>query len=99
MHVLWERGPSSVQEVQQLLEGTPAYTTVQTIMTTMEKKGPYRKDTARQGLCLPCGGRARKGTRSCGEGYGSIAMMLVIPSSVLAVVLIIMAAFGTRNST
>ena len=43
MHVLWELGPSTVQEVQQLLDGSPAYTTVQTIMTTMEKKGRAKR--------------------------------------------------------
>jgi BlaI family penicillinase repressor len=39
MHVLWERGPSTVQEVQAQLEGEPAYTTVQTILNVMERKG------------------------------------------------------------
>ena len=39
MHVLWEKGPCTVQQVQRELAGTPAYTTVQTIMNTMEKKG------------------------------------------------------------
>ena len=38
MHVLWEDGPSTVQHVQERLPGNPAYTTVQTIMNTMEKK-------------------------------------------------------------
>ena len=38
MHVLWEIGPSTVQEVQTRLEGEPAYTTVQTILNTMERK-------------------------------------------------------------
>jgi BlaI family transcriptional regulator, penicillinase repressor len=39
LHVLWEDGPSTVQHVQERLPGDPAYTTVQTIMNTMEKKG------------------------------------------------------------
>jgi BlaI family penicillinase repressor len=39
MHVLWEKGPSTVQEVQARLKGKPAYTTVQTILNTMTKKG------------------------------------------------------------
>ena len=38
MHVLWEKGPSTVQQVQACLEGEPAYTTVQTIMNTMAHK-------------------------------------------------------------
>lgn len=39
LHVLWEHGPSTVQQVQSQLDGEPAYTTVQTIMNTMEQKG------------------------------------------------------------
>jgi predicted transcriptional regulator len=38
MNVLWDKGPSTVQEVQAQLEGKPAYTTVQTILNTMVKK-------------------------------------------------------------
>lgn len=43
LHVLWEHGPSTVQEVQNQLEGEPAYTTVQTIMNTMEQKGRAKR--------------------------------------------------------
>lgn len=39
MHVLWDFGPSTVQQVQQHLEGKHAYTTIQTILNTMEGKG------------------------------------------------------------
>ena len=39
MHVLWEQGASTVQEVQEKLQGEPAYTTVQTILNVMAKKG------------------------------------------------------------
>ena len=39
MNVLWDHGPSSVQEVQARLSGKPAYTTVQTTLNTMERKG------------------------------------------------------------
>jgi predicted transcriptional regulator len=38
MQVLWERGPSTVQEVQAELAGEPAYTTVQTILNIMAQK-------------------------------------------------------------
>jgi BlaI family transcriptional regulator, penicillinase repressor len=38
MNVLWDRGPSTVQEVQAQLAGKSAYTTVQTILNTMVKK-------------------------------------------------------------
>jgi BlaI family transcriptional regulator, penicillinase repressor len=39
MHVLWDLGPCTVQQVQDQLEGRHAYTTVQTILNTMEAKG------------------------------------------------------------
>ncbi len=43
MQVLWERGPSTVQEVQAQMEGEPAYTTVQTILNIMLKKGRTKR--------------------------------------------------------
>lgn len=43
MHVLWERGPSTVQEVQESLGREHAYTTVQTILNTMERKGRTKR--------------------------------------------------------
>jgi predicted transcriptional regulator len=43
LQILWEAGPSTVQEVQERLQGEPAYTTVQTIMNTMEKKGRTKR--------------------------------------------------------
>ena len=43
MNVLWEKGPSTVQEVQVHLEGNPAYTTVQTILNVMVKKGRTKR--------------------------------------------------------
>lgn len=43
LHVLWESGPSTVQQVQKRLEGEPAYTTVQTIMNTMDQKGRTKR--------------------------------------------------------
>ena len=43
MQVLWERGPSTVQEVQAQLEGEPAYTTVQTILNIMAQKGRTKR--------------------------------------------------------
>ena len=43
MNLLWDHGPSSVQEVQTRLPGSPAYTTVQTTLNTMEKKGRTKR--------------------------------------------------------
>ena len=40
MKVLWEIGPSSVQAVQEKLPGAPlAYTTVQTMLNILQRKG------------------------------------------------------------
>ena len=39
MQVLWRLGPSPVQAVQQELEGELAYTTVQTMLNVLERKG------------------------------------------------------------
>lgn len=43
MNVLWDHGPANVQEVQIRLSGKPAYTTVQTTLNTMEKKGRTKR--------------------------------------------------------
>jgi BlaI family penicillinase repressor len=39
MAVLWERGPSTVAEVKERIEDELAYTTVLTILRTLEAKG------------------------------------------------------------
>jgi predicted transcriptional regulator len=39
MHILWERGPSIVSEVRDGLADDLAYTTVLTILRTLESKG------------------------------------------------------------
>lgn len=39
MAVLWERGPSTVAEVRDALDDTLAYTTVLTVLRTLEEKG------------------------------------------------------------
>jgi len=39
MAVLWERGPSTVAEVREELEDELAYTTVLTVLRTLEAKG------------------------------------------------------------
>jgi predicted transcriptional regulator len=39
MAVLWERGPSTVAEVREHLEDRLAYTTVLTVLRTLEAKG------------------------------------------------------------
>jgi len=43
MHVLWEAGPANVQSVQQHLERELAYTTVQTMLNILHKKGKVKR--------------------------------------------------------
>jgi BlaI family transcriptional regulator, penicillinase repressor len=43
MHVLWESAPANVQAVQQHLERELAYTTVQTMLNILHKKGKVKR--------------------------------------------------------
>lgn len=43
MHVLWETAPANVQSVQQNLKRELAYTTVQTMLNILQKKGKVRR--------------------------------------------------------
>src|SRR5215210_6644336 len=43
MHVLWETGPANVQVVQQKLERDLAYTTVQTMLNILLRKGKVKR--------------------------------------------------------
>jgi len=43
MHVLWETGPANVQSVQQHLERELAYTTVQTMLNILQRKGKAKR--------------------------------------------------------
>jgi BlaI family transcriptional regulator, penicillinase repressor len=43
MHVLWETGPANVQTVQQRLERELAYTTVQTMLNILHRKGKVKR--------------------------------------------------------
>ena len=44
MHVLWEQGPSVVSDVQKQLKDKLAYTTVLTMLRTLETKGYVRHE-------------------------------------------------------
>jgi BlaI family transcriptional regulator, penicillinase repressor len=46
MDVLWERGPSTVAEVQEALADELAYTTVLTMLRTLEEKGHVAHEEA-----------------------------------------------------
>lgn len=43
MQVLWHAGPSNVQSVQELLGGNLAYTTVQTMLNVLHRKGKVKR--------------------------------------------------------
>jgi len=43
MHVLWEAGPANVQMVQQRLKRELAYTTVQTMLNILHRKGKVKR--------------------------------------------------------
>src|ERR1043165_7028617 len=43
MHVLWETGPANVQTVQQHLRRELAYTTVQTMLNILHRKGKVKR--------------------------------------------------------
>src|ERR671917_510517 len=43
MQVLWETGPANVQTVQQRLERELAYTTVQTMLNVLHRKGKVKR--------------------------------------------------------
>ena len=44
MQVIWKRGRSTVAEVQAELEPALAYTTVQTVLNILERKGKLKRD-------------------------------------------------------
>jgi predicted transcriptional regulator len=44
MQVIWKRGSSSVGEVQERLDPPLAYTTVQTVLNILERKGKLRRE-------------------------------------------------------
>jgi BlaI family penicillinase repressor len=43
LHVLWETGPANVQTVQRELKRDLAYTTVQTMLTVLHRKGKVKR--------------------------------------------------------
>lgn len=43
MNVLWDRGPSNVQDVQAALAAPLAYTTVQTMLNILHRKGRVKR--------------------------------------------------------
>jgi BlaI family penicillinase repressor len=48
MHVLWDGAPATVQDVQQRLTGGLAYTTVQTMLNVLVRKGRAKRTLDRR---------------------------------------------------
>jgi len=48
MNVLWETGPANVQTIQQRLPRELAYTTVQTMLNILHRKGKVRRSLKRR---------------------------------------------------
>ena len=60
MHVLWATGPANVQSVQQHLERELAYTTVQTMLNILHRKGKVKRTLKdRAYFCKPVVSRSQ----------------------------------------
>lgn len=65
MGVLWDHGPATVAEVQARLEDDLAYTTVLTILRTLEEKGRVRhEEEGRAYRYIPVVGREEAGANA-----------------------------------
>jgi predicted transcriptional regulator len=73
MAVLWERGPSTVAEVRQHLDDPLAYTTVLTVLRTLEAKGfVSHEEEGKAHRYAPLVARERAGKTALGQVLGKI---------------------------
>lgn len=73
MAVLWERGPSTVTEVREHLEDPLAYTTVLTVLRTLEAKGyASHEEEGKAHRYAPLVARDRAGKTALGQVLGKI---------------------------
>ena len=73
MAVLWERGPSTVAEVRENLEDPLAYTTVLTVLRTLEAKGYVgHEEEGKAHRYAPLVARDRAGKTALGQVLGKI---------------------------
>ena len=68
MHVLWETGPANVQTVQQKLKRELAYTTVQTMLNILERKGKAKRTLKEPRLLLQARRQPQTGRRQTRQG-------------------------------
>lgn len=82
MEVLWDHGPSTVSEVQQRVSDELAYTTVLTMLRTLENKGYVTHDAEgkahRYAAAIERDAARRSALRAMSEKFfkGSTAMLL-----------------------
>src|SRR6266478_108709 len=68
MHVLWDTGPANVQTVQQHLERELAYTTVQTMLNILHRKGKVKRSLKdRAYFYKPSVSRSQVASQTIGE--------------------------------
>lgn len=68
MAVLWEHGPSTVAEVREHLEDSLAYTTVLTVLRTLEAKGYVsHEEEGKAHRFMPLVARERAGKTALGQ--------------------------------
>ena len=73
MAVLWDRGPSTVAEVREHLEDALAYTTVLTVLRTLEAKGfVSHEEEGKAHRYTPLVARDRAGKTALGQVLGKI---------------------------
>lgn len=73
MAVLWDRGPSTVTEVREHLEDALAYTTVLTVLRTLETKGfVSHEEEGKAHRYAPLVARDRAGKTALGQVLGKI---------------------------
>jgi len=73
MAVLWDRGPSTVAEVREHLEDPLAYTTVLTVLRTLEAKGfVSHEEEGKAHRYAPLVARDRAGKTALGQVLGKI---------------------------
>jgi predicted transcriptional regulator len=73
MAVLWDRGPSTVAEVREHLEDPLAYTTVLTVLRTLESKGYVsHEEEGKAHRYAPLVARERAGKTALGQVLGKI---------------------------
>lgn len=73
MDILWDRGPSSIREVINALDGRPAYTTIATVLMHLTRKGLVEPQKV--------GRSVRHGARVSREAHAASLMSCALAAS------------------